>query len=60
MKLFLTGLSVAVVSVFVLAAAARAADGPYYIHATEVNLRAEPGGEILLVFDVNDKVFVIE
>lgn len=36
------------------------ADGPYYIHATEVNLRETPNGEIVLVFDVNDKVFIIE
>lgn len=41
-------------------AAAFAADGPYYIQATEVNLREQPNGEIILVFDVNDKVFVIE
>ncbi|MBN2082390.1 SH3 domain-containing protein [bacterium] len=39
---------------------ARAADGPYYIHATEVNLRESPNGEIILVFDVNDKVFIVE
>ena len=39
---------------------ARAADGPYYITATEVNLRESPNGEIILVFDLNDKVFVVE
>ena len=39
---------------------AHAADGPYYIHATEVNLRESPNGEIILVFDVNDKVFIVE
>jgi cell wall-associated NlpC family hydrolase len=37
-----------------------AADGPYYIHATEVNLRAEQNGEIILVFEPDDKVFIIE
>jgi len=42
------------------ALAAFAADGPYYINATEVNLREQPNGEIILVLEVNDKVFVIE
>ena len=37
-----------------------AASGPFYINATEVNLRETPNGEIVLVFDINDKVFVIE
>ena len=39
---------------------AQPVDGPYYIHATEVNLREAPNGEIILVLDVNDKVFVVE
>ena len=40
--------------------AALAADGPYYISGSEVNLRDKPWGEILEIFDVNEKVFVIE
>jgi cell wall-associated NlpC family hydrolase len=41
-------------------AAAQAADGPYYINASEVNLRAEPNGEVLLVFEPDEKVFIIK
>jgi uncharacterized protein YgiM (DUF1202 family) len=37
-----------------------AATGPFYINATEVNLRESPSGEIVLVLDLNDKVFVIK
>ncbi|MCB1218036.1 SH3 domain-containing protein [bacterium] len=40
--------------------AAQAADGPYYIHGTEVNLRTEPWGEILHIFDTNEKVFIVK
>jgi cell wall-associated NlpC family hydrolase len=43
-----------------LPSAAQAATGPYYINATEVNLRESPNGEIVLVLDLNDKVFVVE
>ena len=46
--------------VLVLGAPAYAADGPYYIHNTEVNLRESPNGGVILVFDVDDKVFVIQ
>ena len=42
------------------ASAAHAAEGPYFIHKPEVNLRETPNGEIILVFNVNDKVFVVE
>ncbi len=36
-----------------------AATGPFYINATEVNLRETPNGEIVLMLDMNDKVFVV-
>lgn len=37
-----------------------AADGPYYINATDVNLRQEPNGAILLKLELDDKVYVIK
>jgi cell wall-associated NlpC family hydrolase len=40
--------------------AVQAADGPYYIQGSEVNLRDKAWGEIIHIFDVNEKVFVIE
>jgi len=56
-----TGLGIAIIAAALLwLSSAHAVDGPYYIHATEVNLRESPNGEIILVFDVNDKVFVVE
>ncbi|MCB1188494.1 SH3 domain-containing protein [bacterium] len=36
------------------------AEGPFYIHGTEVNLREEPWGEIIHIFDVNEKIFVVK
>jgi cell wall-associated NlpC family hydrolase len=37
-----------------------AADGPYYINATDVNLREKPDGKVLLALDPGDKVYVIK
>ncbi len=41
-------------------APALAADGPYYINATDVNLRQEPNGAVLLKLELDDKVYVIK
>ena len=39
---------------------APAVDGPYYVSTTDVNLRSEPNGDVLVTLDLGDKVFVIE
>jgi len=42
------------------AQAAKPADGPYYISTTDVNLRDSPNGEVILVFERDEKVFLIK
>lgn len=33
-------------------------EGPFFVQKTEVNLRAEPDGDVLAVLNVNDKCFI--
>jgi cell wall-associated NlpC family hydrolase len=54
-----TGLSLLLV-LGLICARVFAASGPYYINATNVNLRESPEGEIVLTLDLNDKVFVVK
>ena len=42
------------------ALAAQPPDGPYYINTTDVNLRETPNGEVVLVFQPDEKVYLIK